>query len=125
LKRIGWALRYSITDWHDALAQVFCVVDDRMLGFRWLKTGNAYGASSWFNRDFIYPKRSPFSVNSSFICRRVTHESWLKILGGKRRKIDVGHHEELVGLANLCWMLRDVPDLALLATARLRKKVLS
>jgi hypothetical protein len=49
----------------------------------------------------------------------------LKILGGKRRKIDVGHHEELVGLANLCWMLRDVPDLALLATARLRKKVLS
>lgn len=114
LRRIGWTPRCTIADWHDVLASLLCVVDDSALGFRWRKNPSEVGADARYDSDFLvlrphYPQLPGAVVQSSLICRRVSHADWQRILDGKRPRLDAGRREVLLAVANGIAFLGDIP----------------
>jgi len=114
LRRLGWPLAHTITGWHEVLSALFCVVDDETLGFRWYKNPGVFGAARRVDSDFLvsrvrYPEHQGFLVHSSLICRRVTSSAWLRMLEGKRPRLDAGRLEGLLALGNQLFFAKDIP----------------
>ncbi len=118
LERIGWQIRYTVADWHEVLARLFYVADDRQIGFRWKRNPGRWGADGRYDSDYIVNRS--LQIHSSLLCRRVRNSDWLEIYAGKRPRLDAGSPTWLLWTANALRFLADLPRWTLGWLRRLR-----